>query len=269
MLGIVIILVSCVVLLGWYKGIPFLHSGVPGLPPMVPDTALVFIALASSFLLSHSAGHHPHRRYIGKLLVAACILLNGMILVVYLYGMPAYFMPENIPAFPNAVTYFLLMPAPQTSISFFLGGIALLLSASSRTPHRNLSQWLALGTALVPVVVLTGYIYGQSSLYVYSDIIGMSVITAICFILLAAALLLASPDTGLMGMITGGTVGAMVARRMFPTVIFVPLVLGWLILVGYSNGWYTAEFGITLLVVLTLLSPALRKTPTLPRFNNG
>ena len=46
-----------------------------------------------------------------------------------------------------------------------------------------------------------------------------------------------------------------IARRLIPTALVVPLVLGWLRLQGQHLGWYGTEFGIAILVVSYCFGP--------------
>jgi signal transduction histidine kinase len=109
------------------------------------------------------------------------------------------------------------------------------------------------GPALISAIVLIGYLYGQTSFYSYERDIGMSIITATGFGLLVLAHALSRPQEGIARLVTSGNVGAVMARRIVPAIIIVPLALGWLMLAGYESGLYSAGLGTAVLLVLTLV----------------
>ena len=253
MLCVIIILISCAALFGWYKDIPALHSVLAGFPPMVPNTSLFFLLCAISFWLLLPEEQNTFQRRMGKLLAFCCVLLNCMTIVAYLHSVPASLILEKLPVLFEDINPFLLLSSPHTAISFIFSGMALYFLSSDKTMLRNLSQWLALGAALLSIVVLIGYIYGQKSFYIYTNIIGMSIPTAVAFIMLVLGMLLARPNAYLMHRITGNSVGSKMLRRLLPAVVFVPLVLGWLIVMGNKDELYSLGFGMAVFVVLTLL----------------
>jgi PAS domain S-box-containing protein len=70
--------------------------------------------------------------------------------------------------------------------------------------------------------------------------------TAIAFAVLAAGILAARPERGVMALITSKGMGGLIARRFLPVAIFVPVLLGWLRLLGQQAGYYSTEFGVAL-----------------------
>jgi PAS domain S-box-containing protein len=80
----------------------------------------------------------------------------------------------------------------------------------------------------------------------------MAVPTAAGFVLAGAAVLCARPDQGMMAIVTSRTAGGVVARRLLPAALGLPLVLGWLRLLGERGGLWTFQAGFVLLALSTL-----------------
>ncbi|PSM45548.1 hypothetical protein C7Y66_29765 [Chroococcidiopsis sp. CCALA 051] len=116
-----------------------------------------------------------------------------------------------------------------------------------------LTQALSLAVILVALLALIGYVYGVGVFYrfiVYST--SMSLHTAITFLLLGVGTLLVYHDRGFMAVVTSELNGGIVARRLIPSAIVIPIVLGWLVLQGYRWQLYDAGFAIALLVLLLI-----------------
>src|SRR5207248_4160533 len=73
------------------------------------------------------------------------------------------------------------------------------------------------------------------------------------FLILSLAMLFTRPNVGVMGIITSDTVGGAVARRLIPATIIVPVLLGYLRLLGERHGLYTNEFGTSLIVLCNII----------------
>jgi signal transduction histidine kinase len=70
---------------------------------------------------------------------------------------------------------------------------------------------------------------------------------------LASALLFARADRGLMTHVMGSTAAGFLARRLYPAVIGIPLVLGGLTLAAEQYRWFNGKFGLTLMVLLSVV----------------
>src|SRR5436190_139952 len=77
----------------------------------------------------------------------------------------------------------------------------------------------------------------------------MAVHTAATFIVLSTGILVARPDRGIMAVLTRDSVGGVMARRVVPAAIGLPLALGWLRWEGQQAGLYGTAFGVALIVI--------------------
>lgn len=246
------IALGVIVLLGWQFDNEFLYSVIHELPPMVPNTALGFIfSGASVWLLSGREGI-PYRIYAGQLLALCSSLIGVITIIEYLNIMPMISIDRLlVPIFSQEP--FVLRPSPHTAIAFSFSGTALFLLGFGKTQLTLLIQWLSLLVLMIAIAVFFGYIYGDVSFYAYSDVIGMAVHTAIGFILLVLGILMATHETGLMRIITSNTAGGIIMRRLLPSIVLIPLILGWLVTMARKAGLETEQFGTALLQSLSVI----------------
>ena len=86
---------------------------------------------------------------------------------------------------------------------------------------------------------------------VQDHLLPLALHTAVLFLLMAAAVLWATPEGGLTGSITSSSAGGSVIRRMLPTLILGPPVIGWLRLQGELAGFYGPAVGVAFFVGAT------------------
>jgi PAS domain S-box-containing protein len=143
--------------------------------------------------------------------------------------------------------------APNTALALvFLGASLALLDVKTRRGRRP-SEPLALGVILLALFALIGYAYNARSLYGLSDHVGMAVHTATVLFALSFGVLCARPDVGFVALLTSDSPGGGVKRRLMPAVLGIPIVLGWLRLMGQQAGFYDTSTGTALLVIATVV----------------
>ena len=231
-------LAGCAVLAGWAFGIAPLRSIVPGLPEMVPNTALLFV-LAGVALLSRG----DRRARVNTVMWASAfviVILGMLTLAQYLFSLDLRI--DGLLLYRSEpVSQDLKFPgrmSPHTAFNFLLTGCALLLADVEMRRGIRPTEFLALMIASVSFIALIGYVYGVTALYGISPQTGMALHTAATFILLSAGLMLLEPARGLMRVVTGKGLGGIVARRLLAAAVVVPLALGWLSVLGQRAGFY-------------------------------
>lgn len=253
-----VVLIGCVVIAGWIFHIEILKSILPGLVSMKANTAICFILSGSSLWLWHEKQEVRSTRSNFNITAFACasfvIFIALLTLIQYSFnlnfGIDQLLFKDN----PSAVnTANPGRMAPNTALNFLLLGSALLLLNIPRPNYRPV-QSFSLVAFLISFLGFLGYIYGNAYFYkAGTSFTAMALHTAITFILLCLGILLARPDRGLMATVTSDNAGGIMARRLSPSAIIIPPIVGWLILSGYRSNVYTAEMGISLLGILNVV----------------
>jgi diguanylate cyclase (GGDEF)-like protein len=104
--------------------------------------------------------------------------------------------------------------------------------------------------SLLPII---GYAYGTRMLYGVGHFIPMALHTALTFLALGIGSLFARPGRGLTVTILDKGVSGVMVRRLLPSVVALPIVMGWLRLEGQRLNLYENELGVALMAVAHIL----------------
>ncbi len=246
-----VIAIGGLVLLGWQLEAPALKSVLPDRVAMNPVTALAFVLSGVSLWLQAPAFPDLPRGRMRRVAQAGAVLA-ALVGAVTLLG---YLVGENV-----GLDQILFRGklgtnriAPNTGLNFLLVGAALgLLDWETRRGVRP-AQLVLLVPTCVALTSVLGYVYGVGALYGVALYIPMALPTAAAFLLLSIGALCARPDRGLATVITSDDPGGVLARRLLPAALLIPILLGWLRLVGEHMGLFTTELGLAIVVVLSIL----------------
>lgn len=249
-IGILSLIVGVVVLGGWAFDVALLKSVVPGLATMKANTALSFAFAGASLWCARSG--RARREPIYGVLIAVLVMLIGL-LTLYEYASGAdlgidQFILQGDPSdsgFPRG------RMALATALSFVLLGTALVIANTDRA--RRFGQPLVLGSALLSILTLIGYLYKVQSLYGNIYFSSVALHTAVLFIALSLGVLFARPEQGIMAIVSSDTNGGILVRRLLPASVVLLATLGWAKLAGQRAGGYDTEFGLALFVVTTIV----------------
>lgn len=261
--SIFVILIGCIVIVGWIYNIPLFKSVVPGFVAMRPNTALGFILAGLSLTLRFTAKQGDSsvlvcwRELIGFGCSIVVFLLGGLTLIEYVFGWDLHI--DQLLFTQTASTDSLGTIAPgrmafSTALCFLISGLSLILCKVKAQKIQTLAQGLILFPALLGLVTLIGYAYGAIVLIgIVYKLATMALHTAVAFIMLSIGILLAAPNSTLVQTIFADTIGGAIARRLLPSIIIVPLVLGWLCLQAQKTGVMGTEFSVALLVLSNIV----------------
>jgi hypothetical protein len=211
--GLVSALVAIGALAGWALGIGYLTSVFPGLPTMVPMTALLtLLACASLWRLREMRSRRA--RVSAGLLTAASLA----ILLAHATGVALPFVAGGSEGGARTLA------SPVSALMFGALGAGLL--AMGRPHHVRHGQVLALGVLLLALLTLAGYVFRDTFLYQLLPGKGTSILTTTALILLSTAVLALRPKEGIMVALAGPDPGARIARRLLLSALTMPLLLG-------------------------------------------
>jgi len=232
----VLVLALAVLTLGWMLDIAAVRSIFPGAVGMKALTA-VGLATAALALLLLAAPAGGFRRRLGLVLATVPALLGLAVLSEYLFGVRLGI--DELPftdhdghaagiAYPGRF-------APTTGVCFvLLTGAMLSLDRGARWRWRP-AELLAIPMGTVACMSLIGYAYSIPAFYGPASAAKMAVNTALCFVALAIAILIARPRGRFLELATTTDPGGVMVRQMVPLCVVVPLALGWLHL--RTVGW--------------------------------
>ncbi|HAJ58251.1 MAG TPA: hypothetical protein DCP31_02415 [Cyanobacteria bacterium UBA8543] len=250
--SVIVALIGGVVILGWIFDLAALKSVFPGLVTMKANTAICFILGGASLRLWHWQPTTLMRRRAVQACALVVFLIGLATLIQYGFNINLGIDQLLFKDIQNAATPIPGRIAPNSALNFCLLGLSLLL-LSRRRPNYLQAQFLAIAAFLIGFLGLLGYVYGNAHFYTVGSITGMAIHTAIAFLMLSLGILLARPDQGLMAVVTSTHAGGLMAQRLLPTTIIILPVVGWLILLGYRRQIYSAEMGICLFSIVSVV----------------
>jgi PAS domain S-box-containing protein len=247
-----VIFVACLVFIGWLFNINTFKSVFPGFVAMNPNSALAFLLAGISLWLlrKRQAGQWMHR--IAQICAFAVAVLGMVTLCEYIFGWNSgineLLLEKGLGIIRASDP---VRMAPGAALTFSILALAILL-LDTRHGHW-LNQFLSLMAVLIPLMTLIGYIFDVEYLHTIIYYRQMALHTALMLVFLSISIFLSHPDEGLLLILNSDNPGAVMARRLLPAAIGIPLVLGWLRLVGQRAGIFNIEIGIAIFVVSSIL----------------
>ncbi|MDP2312213.1 MAG: ATP-binding protein [Pseudomonadota bacterium] len=228
------IVVGYHVLLGHVFGIDLLRSPAPGIPSMTPSAALCTVtAGAAVYLLQRP---HIWAQRTQAYLLQACVGATATLAVLGV--------AENIGQGDlgferwTGMTSMTLM----TALAFLAIGAGLLLVDCAR--EYRVAEVLGLASAAISLQAIVGYVYGAAPFPGQ-----MPLYTAVSALLVSTGLICVRADQGFMAKVASNSLGGVMARRLLPATLIVPILLGWLQERGQSAGIYDFEPGLAFFAI--------------------
>ena len=256
--GLICTVIGLLVLLGWMQDIATLKSIHPDWIAMKANTAFCFVlsGLALCLKASPSLQASPRWRRTEKIFASLALLLGLLTLFEYLlhldFGIDQWLyleqetLTDTLP--PGRM-------APASALCFVLLGSALLQDNRSAR-QRSLIAILAIITGGLALSAGLIYLYDTNNSYGLAYPLQLAANTVLAFGLLAAGLLFAQPGHGIIAQLRRNDSGGAITRHLLPAILFLPILIGWLILNGERIGLYHADFSMALaaLAYITILS---------------
>jgi PAS domain S-box-containing protein len=240
-------LIGLIVLVGWFFHSPHLTALVPGFAAMQPNTAggLLMAALSLALLLRET----KPRIAVGSILAVLVFALGLLTMAEYVFrsnlGIDTLLVrvsssePSN--PFPARMS-------PFSAFCFLTAAIGLIFLPERQRHRRLISEFATVAALLTALLGLVGHSYGTSAFYRVGPYNSMAIHTAIAFFALGCGILAARPERGLVSLLTRSTSGSLLARRLLPAALLIPLVVGWFRVKGEQAGYFEMPLGAALLV---------------------
>ena len=245
-ISVLVIGISCLVLMGWAFDIVWLKSIRPEWNSMRIVTAICLIIAATG--LACLGGEQKWKRTLSQ--AGAVIICLMALLNLFVYGILIF--SHHEPSFVAWPVFNLFLASSDrmaviTALIFLGFGCALLLSSDTR--HlAGVGHAILLPVTILSYLALVGYIFNVREL---NEWLGVRVAfhTGLALCLLCIGLFCARADTWLMSVLTGEESGGVMARRLMPALVVIPVVVAWLRLYGEHSGLFISEVGVALVAV--------------------
>jgi PAS domain S-box-containing protein len=263
-----VVLVGCLVLMGWGLNLDILKSGMSGLATMKANTAICFVLAGISLNLQVRKSRESQGSRVARIAngcAIAVIIIASLTLCEYLFGWN-FGIDELL--FRAQADIDKLHPGRMginTAVNFCLVGMSLWLinrperRSLSQPQHQvriervMLAQVLATAAGAIAIQCLIGYAYGVPSLYpVNGATTSMAIHAALSFVVLSIGILVLKCDQGFMRALTSNLLGGDMARRLIPLAILIPPLMGWWILQGQQQNLYDPDFAFSLMTMSTM-----------------
>ena len=165
--GGVAIVIGVGVLAGWTLDIPVLVQLAPRFIVTPPSTA-VGIVLAGSAMLLLQTPMSSRRLMVGRVLATAVFALGALSFISRMVGRDIAYVGalyyDKSALYPYRPVGLM---ATNSTITFMLVGVALLLVSSNGSDRRRIARRLAIAGAAIAGVAILGYLYGARALYAF------------------------------------------------------------------------------------------------------
>jgi signal transduction histidine kinase len=239
------------VMLGWIIDVPVFKSLVPGYATMKFNTAIGFVLSGTAFLMYLKNVN----KIVYKMLALALMLfaLASMAQGIFSFnlGIDQFFVPDTDVV--KTVVDSPGRPSAMTLLCFSLIGFIFLNIDTQNLFVKKVILSLLNIILVISTVAIIGYMYSLSVLYKHSYFSSMAIHTAFSFLLLSIGIGMLYRNMGLMGLFLSDKLGGIMARRLFPRILLVITILGFLRIITYRDHVFTNEFGIALYTTSFLL----------------
>lgn len=238
-------LIAVIGFVGWAGGLPELTSLAVVSPPIQPSSLIVMGLMAVALhALRTSTG--ARRQWtvsaaaLGTIVVATYALAVNLTGPLSLAGIGLQFDPLRAPA--GAASCYLLM------------GVALMLAVPDRRPEWSLARFIAVAVAGVVLVSLIGMSFRLVRLDVEVPSLGMVLPVAIALLAASFCLVVMRPSPRLRQLLLHDSPGSLIARRLLPMAIILPLLAVWIQAAGLRVGWFETSESQSVLTVVTIVA---------------
>ena len=206
------------VLIGWATGFEPLMTVLPGLIRMKPNTAAAFLLAAVALYLANTRQLRNVQAFCAVLMAAA----GAVTLAEYIWGVNAHidqllFRDPVQLRFPGRMAHI-------SAANLLLTGI--MLYPSRFRIREKVTDALALIVCFGATFAIVGYLYGVPLLYGSVRYTAMAIHTGFGFLVLSLGYLYIPKKDGFVRIFQAETAGGIVARRLVPPAILIPIVVG-------------------------------------------
>jgi signal transduction histidine kinase len=244
---------AIVTLLGWLLDRQRLTDWNNDGVSMFANTAVGVLCLGVALLIFRCGNNVAWQKSTTRFLATVAALIGGLTIFEHLSGVNLGIdtLLFNRPWGQRATTAPMRMGLPASTSLVILGTAMLLLTDG---PHaRKIASMLALSVVTIVSLSLIGYWYKADQLFLIPRYTGIAWQTSTMLAALGIGLIAAVPNYGLLAILRRDDAGGLLARRLLLPIIAIPLLLGWLRLVGQQAELYDTAFGTAIRTVFEII----------------
>ncbi|HKK41185.1 MAG TPA: ATP-binding protein [Bacteroidales bacterium] len=243
---IMVLLMSTVNILGWIFDITLFKNYVPSWKHMRAITAVSFLLLALSLSAIQVHGKFKSKRLL--IFISASIIVAIGLLTILSH------IPGFRQSFENAEWPFLFLSSGSrmsllSGIIFVFFGLIIFLILKDNEYTTDWAHILILPVLMASYYVPVSYILNVYPL-VSSPDLPVSLISGISFTLMGLVVILIRPHTWLMKVFTTHNMGGIMARKLIPAMLILPIVIGWMRIKGERMEIFESEIGVVLVALV-------------------
>jgi hypothetical protein len=240
------ITVALLAIIGWFTGTENLKSVAPGLPSMKVNTAICFIFLA--ILLFLLCTPRKGNKQLQILILLPVLIIGTVSLTEDLFalntGLDELLTKDNAAMLSGSGKPGRM--ATTTALCFILLSLAFTAIVSGKKRIIPVAQYTLHFVTLISFITSIGYLYNLPAFYKLSFLSSMALNTSILFFIFSISASLINYQFGITGLFTGSGVGSLMARRLFPLIAIMVILLGFLRMQLHWHKMVTEDFGIAL-----------------------
>ena len=259
-LGLFVAVVGAVALIGWATGFDGWTTLFIGSVPTNPSTAVALVAAGTSLALLAPDRRHGGDRFargLARALAAAVVALAALTIVEHALrrgvGTGDRLFRDIFAGIGGRGPMSL-----GSSVALLLIGAALLALDHEARDGRHPASALAVVAVLIPLQAIVAWAYGVAPRQGQSPLTEVSLQAGGGFALLCTGVILARPHRGIVRIVASPGPAGFTARRLLVAIVLLPVILGWLFVVGLSRAaHYEAMVGVSLVVVSAIATGAV------------
>jgi diguanylate cyclase (GGDEF)-like protein/PAS domain S-box-containing protein len=241
------IVVALGVLAGWASHVGWMTGAIASSESTKPNTAICVLLIGIATLaLSFRPLTIAARRFV-IFTVVVTLLICVATAVEYIFGLQlgldqALFSDPAGGAHPGRM-------GPFVVVALVLLVLGLAFVARDDDVRVATGQVFAALSAVIALFAIVGYAYDATGFFEGMQLdTEMAAVSVVVIFALCGALIFALPNRGFMHIICSDNAAGFLVRRLFPQVVLLQVLLGWLCLEGQKYGLYDTATGVGLLV---------------------
>gem|GEM_PF-4257906 len=198
------------------------------------NTAVCFVLAGSALLV-----RNIHARFIFHILNTAVAIIAISNIVTYIITNGYEYNEGHTRLEPAAMSLI-------TAVCFVTMSLSLLMALSAKEIFHRLGQYGFHFISIVSFIVISAYLFKVDDLFNLKINRAVSLYPSLGLFFTSLAATFINPHLGITGIFRGNLLGAVMARKLFPYILVIIVILAWLRIEAHWGNWVPVDFGIYL-----------------------